>query len=416
MASSTKITVWAFALSDGSPLAGLTPSWSIFENVADGSTRTPQPTFTDTGGGQYTFAHGLSADEAFAGVIDFGATANPRYQPVSARYEDFLTPATSSDVPSAATVASQVRTELTTELGRIDAAVSSRLASASYSAPPSAATIADAVLDEALSGHATAGTAGAALTTASGYTIPSAATIATQVDTTLSSSHGSGTWGGAAGSGTEAVTLTFTADGSAVQGAKVTIYNGSGTSVASGSTNSAGRLTVNLDAGTYTARAFLPGYSWSSTSVVVTATDTVTPSTINGSALTDNLTTREGVSGVCSITAPAIDSLISTITQGENVTISRTCYGVTDGTTIDTAKLYIGDARTNQWRVSGSSGISGTVSDTGADGTGAFSFSLTPAITASARADTSYDFKIVVVLASGTTHVPESGTFRVLPG
>jgi len=51
--------------------------------------------------------------------------------------------------PSASTNASAVRTELTTELGRIDATVSSRLASASYTAPPSASTIATAVAGEA---------------------------------------------------------------------------------------------------------------------------------------------------------------------------------------------------------------------------------------------------------------------------
>ena len=38
-------------------------------------------------------------------------------------------------VPSAAAIASQVRTELATELARVDAAVSTRLASASYTAP-----------------------------------------------------------------------------------------------------------------------------------------------------------------------------------------------------------------------------------------------------------------------------------------
>lgn len=47
-------------------------------------------------------------------------------------------PAATGDIPSAATVAGQVRTDLTTELGRIDAAISSRLASASYTAPDNA--------------------------------------------------------------------------------------------------------------------------------------------------------------------------------------------------------------------------------------------------------------------------------------
>ena len=46
----------------------------------------------------------------------------------------------SPSVPSAASIASATRTELTTELGRLDAAVSTRLASASYTAPSTAPT------------------------------------------------------------------------------------------------------------------------------------------------------------------------------------------------------------------------------------------------------------------------------------
>jgi hypothetical protein len=48
---------------------------------------------------------------------------------------------TASPGPSAATIATQVRTELTTELNRIDADVSSRLPTASYTAPPSISAI-----------------------------------------------------------------------------------------------------------------------------------------------------------------------------------------------------------------------------------------------------------------------------------
>lgn len=59
-------------------------------------------------------------------------------------------------VPSASTIASQVRTELTTELGRIDAAVTTRLASGSYTAPPSAASIASAVWGTTVDGVYTA--------------------------------------------------------------------------------------------------------------------------------------------------------------------------------------------------------------------------------------------------------------------
>jgi hypothetical protein len=69
--------------------------------------------------------------------------------------------------PTASANATAVRSELTTELGRIDVAVSTRLATSGYTAPDSAATIAGAVWDEVLSGHTTAGTTGKALDDAS---------------------------------------------------------------------------------------------------------------------------------------------------------------------------------------------------------------------------------------------------------
>lgn len=61
----------------------------------------------------------------------------------------------------------------------INATISSRLASSSYSAAPTAADNASAVWDEALAGHATAGSAGAALSAAGGGA--DAATIAAAV-------------------------------------------------------------------------------------------------------------------------------------------------------------------------------------------------------------------------------------------
>jgi len=98
-------------------------------------------------------------------------------------------PAATGDIPSAAAVATQVRTELSTELGRIDAAISTRAAAATAlstadwtaaraakldnldaavssvggGSAPTAGEIADAVWDEAIAEHATAGSAGAGL-------------------------------------------------------------------------------------------------------------------------------------------------------------------------------------------------------------------------------------------------------------
>jgi hypothetical protein len=51
----------------------------------------------------------------------------------------------------------------TTVTGRIDAAISTRLATAGYTAPPTAAANADAIWDETLSGHLTTGSTGEAL-------------------------------------------------------------------------------------------------------------------------------------------------------------------------------------------------------------------------------------------------------------
>ncbi len=56
-------------------------------------------------------------------------------------------PAETSDIPSAAAVASQVRTELGVELGRIDVVTSTRLASAGYTTPPTATENATGLLD-----------------------------------------------------------------------------------------------------------------------------------------------------------------------------------------------------------------------------------------------------------------------------
>lgn len=53
-------------------------------------------------------------------------------------------------------------------LANLDAAVSTRLATAGYTAPPTVGAIADGVWDEGLAGHLTAGSAGAALNDASG--------------------------------------------------------------------------------------------------------------------------------------------------------------------------------------------------------------------------------------------------------
>jgi hypothetical protein len=94
---------------------------------------------------------------------------------------DTLTNAPS--VPSATTIASQVRTELSTELGRLDATVSSRLASASYTAPANSDITAIKAKTDALpSDPADQSLLEAAI---AGVTAPSASTVASAVRTEL---------------------------------------------------------------------------------------------------------------------------------------------------------------------------------------------------------------------------------------
>ena len=89
-----------------------------------------------------------------------------------------------TSAPSASTVAGAVRSELTTELSRIDQTISSRLASADYTAPtaaPTAAQNASAVRTELSVELARLDAP------VSGATAPSAATVASAVRTELSS-------------------------------------------------------------------------------------------------------------------------------------------------------------------------------------------------------------------------------------
>lgn len=124
--------------------------------------------------------------DTLAGYVDTEVAA------IKAKTDNLpASPAATGDIPSASTVATAVRSELTTELGRIDATVSSRATQtsvdiiddlldteigaikaktdlipaspAAVSDIPSASSIADAVWDEAISGHVSAGTTGLAL-------------------------------------------------------------------------------------------------------------------------------------------------------------------------------------------------------------------------------------------------------------
>ena len=62
--------------SAGTPLAGLTPTWVTYRNAVTGLAQT-SPTISELGNGLYAF---VPSGTDPTGVIDFGASASPRYQ------------------------------------------------------------------------------------------------------------------------------------------------------------------------------------------------------------------------------------------------------------------------------------------------------------------------------------------------
>lgn len=89
------------------------------------------------------------------------------------------------DVPSAAQNASQVRTELTTELARIDTSISSRLASSAYVAPDNDGIAALPTLTEMEASEVLAKVSD----------LPSEPPTTSDIDAALTETHGSGSWG-----------------------------------------------------------------------------------------------------------------------------------------------------------------------------------------------------------------------------
>lgn len=75
----------------GVPATGLTLTWESLKKVNDGTDFTPQPTFTEIGGGWYKFD--INPTERLVGVIDGSASLvieNERYMPVYFDKYDYL--------------------------------------------------------------------------------------------------------------------------------------------------------------------------------------------------------------------------------------------------------------------------------------------------------------------------------------
>ena len=74
----------------GVPKTGLTLAWDNLKKVSDGSNFTPQPAFTEVGGGWYKFPQPDTAED-LTGVVDGSATLGDadRYVPVDITPDDF---------------------------------------------------------------------------------------------------------------------------------------------------------------------------------------------------------------------------------------------------------------------------------------------------------------------------------------
>jgi hypothetical protein len=179
--------------SGGYPVAG---------NVRQSTVYGPSSEFTGTLSvpSASSVALGVATDNTTGTAILTAANVRAAIGMASANLDTQLAGLSSGgggSAPSAATVASAVRSELTTELARIDVATSTRLAAASYSAAPTTAAIRTelstelARLDVAVSTRlAPSGTLATVTTLTNAPSVPSAATIASQVRTELATELG----------------------------------------------------------------------------------------------------------------------------------------------------------------------------------------------------------------------------------
>lgn len=169
-------------------------------------------------------------------LIDTGTTIPATLTTIDGIVDDILLD-TGTTLP--ATLGTPTDTDLATDISNISAG-----------SAPTASQVADAVWDEAQSGHTTAGTFGAYLDSAiSGINVGS-------------------------GSGARTVTITVDDGSTALQNATVRMTEGVNTFTAL--TNVSGVATFNLDDATYTVAITKGGYSYAGTTLVVNGTEAET--------------------------------------------------------------------------------------------------------------------------------------------
>jgi hypothetical protein len=112
MASITYLIIVRDSSGNGTRMTGLAPTWVHLKRLSDNA-NLAQPAISEIGQGQYKFSYDAEVDGEAAGQIDAGATLTRDQD----RYIDVM---------------------LTRDSGRLDATVSSRLATAGYTAPDNA--------------------------------------------------------------------------------------------------------------------------------------------------------------------------------------------------------------------------------------------------------------------------------------
>lgn len=218
---------------------------------------------THEGNGYHSYAPAQS--ETNFDLIAFTFTGSGAV-PVTVQVYTAINPVTA--VPTAAANATAVRSELATELGRIDVATSTRLAAGSYTAPPTAATVAGAVWDKATVDHTSTGSFGYVI----GLLFGLIENVTGWRFTKKALEQAPG--GSASGSGARTVTITVNDGTTALQNARVRLTNGAETYT--GLTNASGVVVLNVDDADWVVSITKAGYSYSGTTLTVNGTETAT--------------------------------------------------------------------------------------------------------------------------------------------
>lgn len=364
-----RIFVTAPQTAAGAVVTGAAVAFTTFTVYdAAGTAADPQPadpTITERGTtGLYAYEVELAAGQWAEGIIDRGATAWPRLEPVQAFYSDTIVPAVAADVPSAATIA-------------------------------------------------------AAVWAAATRTLSAFGTLVADVAASITADHGTGSYLRAIGAGAQACTITATDGSTPLVGARVDAFNAAGSVLlATGYTGSAGTVVLYLDAGAVKLRSTLAGYSFAAVDATVSATDTISPASVTGVALPAAAgTSVTGASRALSWATLLEDQTISGIVSGDTLRLDRSISDLDAGRTVIRATLSVSGATD---RAHGPAAklltAAATIDDAGSTGTALVHWSLAAGATSPLRNGAPYYYDVEIELDNGTIRTRELGLITAEQG